>query len=220
MSGHHLTTLSRCHYCQAITWRYYQGAITVRSLLDDIIKVPLLSGRYLMILSRCHYCQVVTWWYYQGAITVRSLLDDIIKVPLLSGRYLMILSRCRYSQAVTWWYYQGTVSQAITWWYYRGAITVRPLLLYKGLKGKASIPTDTLIPKTRRGRNQHSMASQTPIANTDVYKGIFFPQTFLPPDCCQGFECPPRFSDPIRPLLDDIIKVLLQSGCYLTIHTH
>ena len=45
------------------------------------------------------------------------------------------------------------------------------------LKGKASVPTDDLIPKTRRCRNQHSMALQTPIANTDVYKGSFFPQT-------------------------------------------
>ena len=49
------------------------------------------------------------------------------------------------------------------------------ILLYKGLKGKASVPTDDLIPKTRRGRNQHSMAFQTLIANTDVYKGSFFP---------------------------------------------
>ena len=56
----------------------------------------------------------------------------------------------------------------------------RLILLYKGLKGKASVPTDGLIPKTRRCRrcrNQHSMAFQTPIANTDVYKGSFFPQT-------------------------------------------
>ena len=51
----------------------------------------------------------------------------------------------------------------------------RLILLYKGLKGKASVPTDDLIPKTRRCRNQHSMAFQTPIANTDVYKGSFFP---------------------------------------------
>ena len=50
-------------------------------------------------------------------------------------------------------------------------------MLYKGLNGKASIPTDDLDPKTRRGRNQHSKAFQTPIANTDVYKGSFFPQT-------------------------------------------
>ena len=78
----------------------------------------------------------------------------------------------------------------------------RLILLYKGLKGKASVPTDDLIPKTRhcrnqhsmafqafqrsvptddlipktrRCRNQHSMAFQTPIADTDVYKGSFFP---------------------------------------------
>ena len=49
-------------------------------------------------------------------------------------------------------------------------------------KGKSSIPTDDLIPKAMRGRNQHSMAFQTPIANADVYKG-------------QGLECLPRFSD-------------------------
>ena len=53
----------------------------------------------------------------------------------------------------------------------------RLILLYKGLKGKASVPIDDLIPKTRRARNQHSMAFQTPIVNTDVYKGSFFPQT-------------------------------------------
>ena len=53
----------------------------------------------------------------------------------------------------------------------------RLILLYKGLKGKASIPTDDLIPQTRCCRNQHSMAFQTPIVNTDVYKGSFFPQT-------------------------------------------
>ena len=53
----------------------------------------------------------------------------------------------------------------------------RYVLLYKDLKGKASVATDDLIPKTRRCRNQHSMAFQTPIANTDVYKGSFFLQT-------------------------------------------
>ena len=47
------------------------------------------------------------------------------------------------------------------------------LLLYKG---EASVSTDDLIPKTRRCRNQHSMAFQTPTANTGVYKGSFFPQ--------------------------------------------
>ena len=47
----------------------------------------------------------------------------------------------------------------------------------QGLKGKARIPKDDLIPKTRRGRNQHSLAFQIPSASKDVYKYSFFPQT-------------------------------------------
>ena len=46
----------------------------------------------------------------------------------------------------------------------------RLILLYKGLTGN-------LIPKTGRCRNQHSMAFQTPIAYTDVYKGSFLSRT-------------------------------------------
>ena len=53
----------------------------------------------------------------------------------------------------------------------------RLILLYKGLKGKARIPTDDLIPKSRRGRNQHSLAFQIHSASKDVYKYSFFPQT-------------------------------------------
>ena len=34
----------------------------------------------------------------------------------------------------------------------------RIILLYKGLKERAKIPTDDLIPKNRRSRNQHSLA--------------------------------------------------------------
>ena len=52
----------------------------------------------------------------------------------------------------------------------------RLILLYKGVTGKASITTYDLIFKTRRGRNRHSKAFQTPIANTGVYKCSFFPQ--------------------------------------------
>ena len=44
----------------------------------------------------------------------------------------------------------------------------RLILLYKGLKGKARIHTDDLIPKTRRDRNQHSLAFQIPSASKDV----------------------------------------------------
>ena len=46
----------------------------------------------------------------------------------------------------------------------------RLILLYKDLKGKARIPTDALIPKTRCGRNQHSLAFQIPSASKDVFK--------------------------------------------------
>ena len=45
----------------------------------------------------------------------------------------------------------------------------RLILLYKGLKRKARIPTDDLIPKTKRGRNQHSLAFQIPSASKDAY---------------------------------------------------
>ena len=44
----------------------------------------------------------------------------------------------------------------------------RLILLYKGLKGKASIPADDLIPLVRCCRNDHSMAYQVPIVNTDI----------------------------------------------------
>ena len=39
------------------------------------------------------------------------------------------------------------------------------LHVYKGLKGKARIPTDDLILKTRRCRNSHSKAFQLPSAS-------------------------------------------------------
>ena len=53
----------------------------------------------------------------------------------------------------------------------------RLILLYKGLKGKAKIPTGDLIPRTRRCRNQHSMAFQIPSASVEAYKCSFFPLT-------------------------------------------
>ena len=58
----------------------------------------------------------------------------------------------------------------------------RLILLYKGLKGVASIPTgsiptDDLIPPIRRSRNHHPLTFQTPAARIDIYKGSFFPQT-------------------------------------------
>ena len=53
----------------------------------------------------------------------------------------------------------------------------RLIMLYKDLKDAASIPTDDLVPPNRRTRNHHSLAFQTPLAGTDIYKSSFFPQT-------------------------------------------
>ena len=47
----------------------------------------------------------------------------------------------------------------------------RIILLYKGLKGRAKIPTDDLNPKNRRCRNQHSLAFQIPSASTVMIGG-------------------------------------------------
>ena len=46
----------------------------------------------------------------------------------------------------------------------------RLILLYKGLRSKASVPIDDLIPFVRRCRNHHFLAYQVPIANIDIYK--------------------------------------------------
>ena len=53
----------------------------------------------------------------------------------------------------------------------------RPIMLYKGLKGAARIPTNDLVPPNKRTRNHLSLAFQTPLAGTNVCKSIFFPQT-------------------------------------------
>ena len=56
-------------------------------------------------------------------------------------------------------------------------IKANRILLYKGLKGKASISTDDIIPLVRCCRNDHSMAYQVPIANINIDKCSFFPLT-------------------------------------------
>ena len=62
----------------------------------------------------------------------------------------------------------------------------RPILLYKGLKGKARVPTDDLIPKTRHCRNSHIKAFQLPSASIEAYKCSFFPCTSSLHSCVQG----------------------------------
>ena len=51
------------------------------------------------------------------------------------------------------------------------------ILLFRGLKGRASIPCDDLQSPNRRSRNYHPMAFQEPYARTDIYKYSFFPNT-------------------------------------------
>ena len=66
----------------------------------------------------------------------------------------------------------------------------RLILLYKGLMGKARIPTDDLIPKTRRCRNSHSMAFQLPSASIEALlrlsgTGMTSLTLCFPPPKCQ-----------------------------------
>ena len=56
----------------------------------------------------------------------------------------------------------------------------RIIMLYKGLKGAASIPTNDLAPPPppQLGMSEiPTLAFQTPFANTHIYKCSFFPQT-------------------------------------------
>ena len=53
----------------------------------------------------------------------------------------------------------------------------RLIMLYKGLKGAASIPADDLVPPIRHTRNHQFLAFQTLFAGTDIYKSSFFPKT-------------------------------------------
>ena len=46
----------------------------------------------------------------------------------------------------------------------------RLIMLYKGLKGAASIPTNDLVPPIRRTRNHHSLAFQILMAGTRLAK--------------------------------------------------
>ena len=83
----------------------------------------------------------------------------------------------------------------------------RLILMYKDLKGKARIPTDDLIPKNRRCRNQHSMVFQIPSASKDSYKKSFFAQTIrdwnaLPDSLISSVElsddCVSKFTSLVR----------------------
>ena len=48
---------------------------------------------------------------------------------------------------------------------------------FRVLHTTTTYPTNDVIPKNRRCRNQHSIAFQIPSASKEVYKNSFFPQT-------------------------------------------
>ena len=51
------------------------------------------------------------------------------------------------------------------------------IMLYKGLKGAASIPTNDLVPPHQAYQESSLPGIQIPMAGTDIYKSSFFPQT-------------------------------------------
>ena len=86
----------------------------------------------------------------------------------------------------------------------------RLILLYKGLKGKARITTNDLIPKTMRCRNSYCMVFQLPSASIEAYICSYFPQTIrdwndlpdslfstaeMPDDCVSNFASLVRSRD-------------------------
>ena len=78
------------------------------------------------------------------------------------------------------------------------------ILLFKGLKGRASIPCKDLQPPNKRCRNQHPMAFQVPYARTDIYKYSSFPVTIkdwnaLPASLISSAE---SSEDPVANLCD------------------
>ena len=84
----------------------------------------------------------------------------------------------------------------------------RLILLHKGLKGKARIPTDDLIPKNRCCRNQHSLDFQIPSASKEAYKSSFFLQTIkdwnylldsLISSAEMSDDCVSKFASLVRP---------------------
>ena len=53
----------------------------------------------------------------------------------------------------------------------------RLIMLYKDMMGAFTIHTNDLVPPIRHVRKHHSLAFQTPFANTEIYESSFFHQT-------------------------------------------
>ena len=80
----------------------------------------------------------------------------------------------------------------------------RLILLYKGLKGKASVPADDLIPKTRRCRNLWHFRLPLPIqifikvASSPRLSGIGMPFPILISSAEDAEDCVAKFTSLVR----------------------
>ena len=101
------------------------------------------------------------------------------------------------------------------------------ILLFKGLKGRASIPCDDLQPPNRRSRNQHPMTFQVPYARTDIYKYSFFPDDIRDWNALPAFiissaessEDPvARFTSLVRSRDQSLQSLALVNECLLMYH--
>ena len=143
--------------------------LSLRSFLENVLVV--------FALDICHFCQSLAAYWMRPIVEYGSIFwepytdqlqEDLEKVQNRAARFV---SR---NYAYETGSMTGILGQ-LKWESLKKRIKDNILfLLYKGLKGKAKY---LLLPKTRRGRNQHSLAFQIPFASKDVYKYSFFPQT-------------------------------------------
>ena len=73
----------------------------------------------------------------------------------------------------------------------------RLIMLYKGLKGASSIPTNDLVPPIRHTRNHHSLAFQIPMAGTDIIQVQFLTPDSLKDSVSAGTKFLGVFDDPL-----------------------
>ena len=103
--------------------------------------------------------------HYEG------LIDDLEKVQKRAARFV----------TRNYTYEKGSMTdilKKLKWESLQKRRKDNRIILLKGLKGRAKIPTNDLIPKNRRCRNQHSLAFQIPSASTNAYLHSFFPPDY------------------------------------------
>ena len=129
--------------------------LSLRSFLENVFVV--------FALDICRFCQCLTAYLVRPILEYGSsawypytdkLQEELEKVQNCAARFLT-RNYVYETGSMT-----GILGQLKWESLKKGRKDNRLILLYKGLKGKALIPTDDLLPKTRHGRNQHSLAFQ------------------------------------------------------------